>query len=127
MPNQNDKAHLFLKYWTMLAPATAPQPEAEYPFSLLLGRRHKFDWCFVANKIAVEVDGGQWQMRGGRHATDTDREKMNLAASLHYLVFRFSPEMLNNNPGYCVELVMRAMQPTQRPAPAADAREEVRG
>ena len=118
MPNQNDKAHLFLHYWQLLAPSTAPQPEAEYPFSLVVERKHRADWAFPANHILVEVDGGQHVRNGGRHNTDTDREKGNLAASLHYLVFHFSPEMLERDPAGCVELVLSAMKPT----PAPDAR-----
>jgi len=105
-----DKAFLFLKYWTLLAPPTAPRPEPEYPFSMVIGRKHKADFCFPAHHILIEVDGGQWKNGGGRHAKDSDREKGNLAASLHYLVFHFSPEMLESDPAGCVELVLKAMK-----------------
>lgn len=104
----DDKAQMFVYYWHMFAPDMA-RPKPEYEFDKHLGRRHRFDWAWIDHRIAVEVDGGQWSARGGRHAGDKDREKLNLAASLRWLVFRFSPDQLKRDPEGCVNLVKRAI------------------
>lgn len=104
----DDKKEMFLRAWRVLAP-DMPQPVSEYGFSRVIGRRHRFDWSFIDERIAVEVDGGTWMPGGGRHGSDTDREKLNLAASLRWLVFRFSPQMLERDPHTCVDLVRRAL------------------
>lgn len=74
-----------------------------------LPRRWRFDWAMPMYRIAVEVDGGQYKVRGGRHAGDADRWKMAEAASRGWLVFRFSPAMLREDPGRCVALVVQAL------------------
>lgn len=85
-----------------------PDPEAEYPFAAEMRRRWRFDWAFPAYKVAVEVDGGQWQAHGGRHSRDTDRDKLNHAAMLGWRVFRFSPQMLRRDPEGCIRMVEKA-------------------
>lgn len=78
-------------------------PEAEYRFCP--GRRFRFDFAWPARRVAVEIDGGQWQAHGGRHATDADREKLNLAAVQGWRVLRFSPQMLRDAPSECMAAV----------------------
>lgn len=70
---------------------------------------YRFDFCFEVEKVAIEVDGGEWAPRGGRHAGQGDKEKMNLAAELGYRVFHFSPNMLKTDPLGCAEQVKRAL------------------
>lgn len=104
-PNNTDKADDFLAYWYMLAPKELGMPEAEYHFFPL--RKWRFDWAFPKSKIAVEVEGNAWAVKGGgRHMTDTDMEKYNRAASLGWRLFRFSPGMLRRDPKECIELVV---------------------
>ena len=105
-----DKAELFQTYWNIAAPLALGEPEREFHFDKHLGRKHCFDFAWPSCKVAVEVDGGQWAPRGGRHATDKDREKLNIAASLGWKVFRFSPEQLNREPYTCVQLVVDALE-----------------
>jgi very-short-patch-repair endonuclease len=105
----DDKAQMFVYYWHLFA-ADMPRPIPEYEFDRVIGRRHRFDWAWIDQRIAVEVDGGQWSKRGGRHAGDGDREKLNIAASLRWLVFRFSPDQLTKEPEYCVGLVAAALR-----------------
>jgi len=104
----NDKAPIFLFYWKVIAP-DGLLPVPEYEFARGVGRKFRFDWAWPLYRIGVEVDGGQWLKNGGRHAGDGDREKLNLAASLRWLVFRFSPEMLKKNPAKCVQMVIKAI------------------
>ncbi len=104
----SDRASDFLFAWRVYGNDIQPTPE--YPFDKLMGRKHRADFCFEDYFIIVEVDGGGWQPHGGRHGTDKDREKLNIAASLGYLVFRFSPAMLASDPQGCVTQVIKAME-----------------
>ncbi len=110
MPNAKDRAELFAFYWRMLAPAGLPALVAEYNFDKCIKRKHRFDFAFIDQKVSVEVDGGQWVAKGGRHNRDSDREKLNLAASLGWRVFRFSVQMLERDPEGCVELVVKTVR-----------------
>jgi len=107
MKNQ-DKSYLFLSAWRMFC-GGAVEPVAEYNFDAEIGRKHRFDWAFVEQKIAVEVDGGGFAKFGGRHATDKDREKMNIAARLGWRVFRFSPRQLTDDPQACALMVYNSL------------------
>jgi len=80
--------------------------EREYKFAL--PRQFRADFAFVAERVLVEVDGGQWHPHGGRHNTDADREKLNLAAALGWRVLRFSGAMLDR-PEECAEVIKAAL------------------
>lgn len=101
-----DKADLFAVAWRLCAPVS-PIPEREYRFHP--ERKWRFDFAFPQSKVAVEVDGGQFAFRGGRHATDADREKLNTAAAMGWRIIRFSPAQLKKDPAGCVELVASAL------------------
>ena len=107
MGKHSDRAQEFLWCWRVYG--TPIQPVAEYGFDHHLGRKHRFDFAFPDYKVAVEVDGGTWAPHGGRHGTDKDREKLNLAASLGWKVFRFSPQMLQKDPETSMNLVKKAL------------------
>jgi very-short-patch-repair endonuclease len=116
----DDKAQEFYYYWNLFAPVTEldrPTPEYEFAHSVHYinkrgndaTRKYAFDWAWPSYRVAVEVDGGQWCPGGGRHAEDTDREKTNIAASLRWLVFHFSPDQLKRDPEACIKLVLVAI------------------
>lgn len=69
-----------------------PKPIAEYRFHPL--RRWRFDWAFVDQKIAIEVEGGIFIQ--GRHSRGVgmkkDMEKYNTAALMGWRVFRVTPK-----------------------------------
>ena len=65
-------------------------------------RKWRFDYAFLNEKVAVEVDGGQWKAFGGRHSRDADRHKINSATVLGWRVLRFSPEMLKKDGVGCI-------------------------
>ena len=81
----------------------------EYPFSKSVGRAHRFDFAWVDQRVAVEVDGGTYKAHGGRHNTDRDREKLNLAAALGWRVLRFSGAMLDR-PDECANVIRAALE-----------------
>lgn len=100
MSTAADRKDEFLYYRRICAP-DLPEPDAtEYQF--WLGRKWRADFVYHGRDglrgLLVEIDGGQWTPHGGRHATDSDREKGNKAAALGYLVLHVSPQMLDRDP-----------------------------
>ncbi len=81
-------------------------PEREVLYAKSIGRKWRADFLWTTPKLIVEVDGGQWVARGGRHNTDSDRLKTNTAAVLGYRVLHFTPDMLSDNPHECIEMVV---------------------
>jgi hypothetical protein len=77
-----------------------PKPVAEYQFAAARGRQWRFDWCWPDRKIALEVDGGLWNV--GRHQRPAgyraDMEKLNAAAALGWRIFRCEPTTLTSAP-----------------------------
>ena len=105
---QEDKSQMWAYYWGLLA-SDMKRMTPEHNFDKCIGRRHRFDWADIDNRVAVEVDGGQFAPGGGRHAGDADREKLNIAASLRWLVFRYSPDQLKRDPEACIKQVLLAI------------------
>lgn len=102
-----DKKGDFMYYW----PPDYPKLEPEYRFCAVAtggpgkGVRSRlkaaglqdwrFDWAHPDTKVAVEIDGNAWGVKGGgRHMQDDDLEKLDAAILLGWRVFRFSPGML---------------------------------
>jgi very-short-patch-repair endonuclease len=105
-----DKSDTFLYYWKVVAHrSNLDTPEREYRFHP--ERKWRFDFAWPHALIAVEVDGNAWHTKGGgRHGKDSDREKINAAASLGWRVFHFSPTMLESDPTTCITMVMGALE-----------------
>jgi hypothetical protein len=118
----------FLQAWRIYA-SDYPQPETEFHFTRMEvgdnphpparpGLRQRlaeaglpdssFDFAFPDYLLAVEIDGGQFAPGGGRHNTDGDRHKLNLAARFNWRVLRFSGSMLKD-PEACVEMVKASL------------------
>lgn len=72
--------------------AGLPMPEPEHKFHDT--RKWRFDFAWVKQKVALEVDGGVWVQ--GRHSRGSglvqEHEKMNHAASAGWKVFRATPQ-----------------------------------
>jgi very-short-patch-repair endonuclease len=100
------KSALEARFETWVLPLLPEQPEHQYRFHDT--RRWRFDYAWVSRCVAVEIDGGQWSPRGGRHNTDTDREKLNEAAALGWRVLRYSGTMLND-PAAVASEIRRAL------------------
>ncbi len=71
-------------------------PSAVQEFKFHDARKWRFDLCWPDILIAVEVDGAVWS--DGRHTRGSgfikDMEKLNHAALLGFLVFRFTTEQV---------------------------------
>ncbi len=62
-------------------------------------RRFRFDFAHLPSKTAIEIQGGSWNAGGhvrGAHF-DSDCEKLNLAASQGWAVFKFTATMLRDD------------------------------
>lgn len=92
---------LFKAHWDLLCP-NLPQPIQEHTFC---ERRWRFDFAWPDLKIAVECDGMVWQAGGGRHNSDEDRDKLNIAAMLGWRILRFSGKQLRSSPELCFAIV----------------------
>lgn len=70
---------------------------AEYRFHPI--RKWRFDWAYLAAKIAMEINGGIF-MRRGRHSGGVgqlrDFEKLNMAQSMGWKIFQFIPSQVNS-------------------------------
>lgn len=84
-------------------------PEAEYRFAP--PRKWRFDFAWPVMRVAVELEGGVWTH--GRHARPMgmiqDMDKYNAAASLGWLVLRFSGSHLKNDPLTVWETIVDTM------------------
>jgi len=99
-------------------------------FRFMEGRQFRFDFAWPEVHISVEIEGGSYMIRrnpetgkmmvGGRHNTDADREKYNLAAQLNWRVFRFSSTQLKH-PSKCVAEVRAAVLAAGRKLTAQNA------
>ena len=89
-----------------------PEPVTEHAFHPT--RKWRFDACYVAERIGIEVEGGTgWKREGtSRHLTPSgfagDVEKYNAAALLGWAVLRFTPAMLRD--GTAIETIKRALK-----------------
>ena len=106
-----DKAQEFFSYWRDYSPIASISPVPEYGFTKHIGRRHRFDWAFPSQRVAVEIEGNAWHVQGGgKHMQDADLEKYNLASEYGWRVFRYSPSMLKKDPAACIKQVARALE-----------------
>ena len=115
-----DKSSLFGYMWRTFGNNDVLPPTPEFQFAVdleytdTLGRKRRrawaFDWAFVGAKLAIEVDGNAWQVKGGgSHMQKKDLEKLNEATRRGWRVLRFTPQMLEREPEKCVALVLEVL------------------
>lgn len=105
---------LFALYWKALAQPDQQNYKREY--KAVPGRKFLCDFVWVNHRVVVEIDGGQWKPHGGRHNTDTDREKHNLLTADGWLVFHLSGTMLKREPQRWVDVISQAIVKRSRTA-----------
>jgi len=85
-----------------------PAPVREYVFAK--PRRWRFDLAWVADKFAVEIEGGTWV--NGRHSRGSgmrkDAEKYNAAALAGWRVLRFTGDMVKD--GTAIDTIKSAFR-----------------
>lgn len=86
----SEKVDLFLNYLQQ----QFPQAEVVKELQFHPDRKWRFDYAFPSRKVAIEIDGAIWTL--GRHNRPrgylNDIEKLNTAASMGWLVLRFSTD-----------------------------------
>ena len=84
-----------------------PDPVREYRFDVT--RRWRFDFAWLEQRVACEVDGGSWTQ--GRHTRgkgfEADLEKHNAAQLQGWRVYRVTPAMITD--GRAVALLEEAL------------------
>lgn len=93
----------FAQHWRTLTPPGMAQPVREYV--PLPGRKYRIDFAFVDRKVGVEIDGGEYKSRGGRHAGAADKEKLNLLTLAGWRILHYSGSMIQNDPSTMIEQV----------------------
>ena len=85
-----------------------PAPVAEYRFHHM--RKWRFDWAFPGQKIALEIQGGNW--KGGRHtraaALQKEYEKLNAAAVAGWRILYCTPADVESGAVY--QLIKAALE-----------------
>lgn len=90
------KSKLEQKLILILSGNDLPLPVAEFRFHP--ERKWRFDFAYVEQKIAVELEGAIWI--GGRHCRGAgmlkDMEKYNTAVKMGWRVLRYSTNNIND-------------------------------
>ncbi len=72
------------------------EPVREFKFHHT--RKWRFDFAWINERVAVEIEGGLFLAGGGRHnrgaSMKADMEKYNEAACLGWIVLRYTPDQL---------------------------------
>lgn len=115
MTTDKSRAFAMAWHWVTGQPIESSGWVAEYRFHS--ERKWRADWAHEKTRVIVEVDGGNHMARIvgdravaiGRHTKPADLDKVNTAASMGWAVFRFTPEMLRDDPARCINLVLHRM------------------
>ena len=102
-----DKKDIFLYYWKLFGVDYTVTPEYQFASP----RKWRFDWAFITQRVAIEVEGGVFVYGAhnrGFHFT-SDCEKYNTASAMNWLVFRFTPDMLQDDPQKCILQVLEGL------------------
>jgi hypothetical protein len=83
-------------FFSLLKRDGIPLPETEFCFAP--PRKWRMDFCWVEQRVGLEIDGGIWTR--GRHTRGkgwlADTEKLNHAATLGYRMLRCTPQQLHD-------------------------------
>lgn len=86
--------------------------QREYEFAKSIGRKWRFDFAWPAQRLCVEIDGGNRMVRNGvavgRHTSEKDAEKLNTAATMGWRVLRYTPRQVKR--GDALQGVLNAIR-----------------
>jgi len=98
MPKESNAERAFVGLWSMFEELEQYILIREHVFDP--SRKWRFDFAVVAQKVAVEIEGGVWS--GGRHTRGAgfqeDCIKYNRAVELGWKVLRYTPQMIEDDP-----------------------------
>jgi len=91
------KNDLELEFLLQIRALGLPEPEREY--CAIEGRRFRYDFCWVQQRVLVECQGGVYSYQPS-HASASgirrDAEKLNIAVSQGWRVYHFTSDMVRS-------------------------------
>jgi very-short-patch-repair endonuclease len=109
----DERERAFLGY-LRLSQRTSDLPTVRTPDHHLDTRRltvrgREFDFAWDAERLLVELDGGQWLKGGGRHGSDDDRWKTAAAVAAGWRVIHYSPAQVEGETARMLEQLHEAL------------------
>lgn len=99
-------------YLLQVHDAGLPNPVREY--RIIPERKYRWDFCWPAHLLAVEIQGGTWSRKRTAHSSGPgikrDCEKHNLAVVAGWKVLMFTSDMVQD--GTAVEITRKALSPS---------------
>ena len=85
------------------------KPEVQYKY--VPGRKFEADFCFVTEKLIVEVDGGVYGRRahGSISGILADMKRTNYASMNGYRVMRYEPSEITKEPARVIAEIQEAL------------------
>ena len=103
------KSDLELEFLSQVRLAELPEPEREY--CAIDGRRFRFDFAWIDQRVLVEIQGGIYQYAPSHTSASgirRDAEKMNLAVSEGWRVYHFTSDMIRS--GAAAQMIERELR-----------------
>ena len=108
-PEENEGENLFA---FQVKAYGLPVPVRQYKFAESLGRRFAADFCFVEQRLIVEISGGIWIKGGGAHSRpqkiEGDMERQQYAAYLGFLFMPFTPDEIFS--GHAIDWTRKTLE-----------------
>lgn len=105
----SDLEEKFARLWGIFGSRNYSSPVTEHTFAP--PRKWRFDFAFLDEKVAVEIEGGHWS--GGRHTRGSgfakDAEKYNRATELSWAVLRYTGDDLKKRPAQIIEQIKQCL------------------
>jgi hypothetical protein len=104
------ESELEMMLLTRLEAASLPLGQGQYRF--FPGHQYRWDRCWVAQMVAVEVQGGVWSNGAHSRGSGVQRDclKLSIGAALGWRVLPVTREMIES--GRAVELIAQALEVT---------------
>ncbi len=103
-----DREEQFLKLWLVFTEGRWPAPVRQFRFCKT--RRFRMDFAWLAEKVAVEIDGGVFQKQATGHRSikgiADSMERQNIAVLDGWAMLRFHARDLEDRPEKTVRMVM---------------------
>lgn len=108
-PEENEGENLFA---FQVKAMKLPTPLRQYKFAKSLDRNFECDFCFVEQRLIVEVNGGIWFKGGGAHSRpkkiEQDMERQQYAVYLGFFMMAFTPDEVFS--GHAVDWTAKTLE-----------------
>lgn len=111
----SDAERAFETFWIMYGQAhdmDMPILNGQFLFHSI--RKWRFDYAHKDSMTAIEIDGGVWEKRKTGHTSGvgytSDREKDNAAIDAGWVVRRYTPQAMEEDPFKCIEQILNSIR-----------------